>query len=158
MQQFKETPGAVLLGTSSFWEGVDAPGSSCEIVVIPRLPFHVPTEPLSQALATKAEQEYGESFFSYSVPEAVIRLRQGAGRLIRSAADRGALIILDNRIVTKSYGRTFAASLGGDLKAFHTPDELLDELGRFFDRTSEGGGERYIPLDEAPDSYGDEPA
>ncbi len=164
MQQFKETPGAILLGTSSFWEGVDAPGTSCEIVIIPRLPFHVPTEPLAQAMAVKAEQEYGESFYSYSIPEAVIRLRQGAGRLIRTATDRGALVILDSRIVTKSYGRTFVASLDGKLEIYRAVDEMVNELDRFFGSGTgcrdTGGGrvERYIPLDEEPDTGGDDPA
>lgn len=145
MQQFKRARKALLLGTSSFWEGVDAPGEQCEIVIIPRLPFQVPTEPLTQALARKAEEEFGESFFSYSVPEAIIRLRQGAGRLIRSAEDRGALVILDCRMVTKGYGRAFAASLDGPLETFDSIDSLESGVDTFF---ASEGGRRYVPVEE----------
>lgn len=147
MLQFKRSSQAILLGTSSFWEGVDAPGEECEMVVIPRLPFAVPTEPLTQALAHKAETEYGESFFSYSVPEAIIRLRQGAGRLIRSTTDRGALVILDNRLVSKGYGRAFAASLDGPLQVFDGVEELSAALGSFFEHQPHDRL-RYVPQED----------
>ncbi|MBD3242830.1 MAG: hypothetical protein GF331_19720, partial [Chitinivibrionales bacterium] len=148
LEQFKDSSGAILLGAASFWEGIDAAGEACEIVVIPRLPFQVPTEPLAQALAHKAEEEFGESFYSYSIPEAVIRFRQGAGRLIRSANDRGALIVLDKRIVTKGYGKAFIRSLEGTFEPVNSRDALADKLECFFsgDTVRE---ERYIPFDDA---------
>ena len=132
LDEFKRQKRAVLLGADSFWEGIDVPGKACEIVVIARLPFPVPTHPLTRALARKMEQEKGESFFSFSVPEAVIRFRQGTGRLIRTSQDRGALIVLDARIVTKGYGRQFSSSLEGTFDSFATLDDMVDALAVFF--------------------------
>lgn len=132
LDQFKQTQGALLLGTDSFWEGVDAPGESCEIVVIARLPFPVPTHPLVEALGKRAEEQYGDSFMSFAVPEAIIKFRQGTGRLIRSHTDRGALIILDNRIITKGYGKHFIRAINSTFKTFDTTDAMLEEMKLFF--------------------------
>jgi Rad3-related DNA helicase len=118
LEEFKAQSGMILLGTDSFWEGVDAPGEACEAVVIPRLPFPVPTHPITMAMGKRMERVYGNSFFSYSVPEAVIKFRQGIGRLIRSAEDKGALIVLDNRIITKGYGKQFSATIGSAVNEF----------------------------------------
>lgn len=148
LEQFKDSSGAILLGAASFWEGIDAAGEACEMVVMPRLPFQVPTEPLAQALAHKAEEEFGESFYSYSIPEAVIRFRQGAGRLIRGARDRGALIVLDKRIVTKGYGKAFIRSLDGPFEPSDSIDSLAEKLEAFFSGNAVRE-ERYIPFDEA---------
>jgi len=134
LNKFKESKKSVLLGTSSFWEGIDAPGEACEIVLIPRLPFPVPTHPLTQALAAKMEAQSGDSFFGFSVPEAVIKFRQGAGRLIRTASDRGALIVLDSRIIGKSYGRVFCGSLDGEFTAAGSVEEMIDAVAAFFKR------------------------
>jgi len=133
LEQFKAQSGMILLGTDSFWEGIDAPGEACEAVVIPRLPFPVPTHPLTQALGRRMEELYGSSFFSYSVPEAIIKFRQGAGRLIRSAADRGALVVLDNRILTKGYGKQFSRALGGRLNEFADVNEMTEKMRDFFE-------------------------
>lgn len=150
LERFTQSKGAILLGTASFWEGVDAPGEACEAVVIPRLPFPVPTHPLVQALAEKAAREHGESFVSYMIPEAVIRLRQGAGRLIRTPTDRGTLLVLDKRIVTRGYGKCFMRSLGGSFETFADMEAMLKAVNYFFQSPPAGGGElSYVPLDEA---------
>ena len=133
LEQFKAQSGMILLGTDSFWEGVDAPGEACEAVIIPRLPFPVPTHPLTQALGKRMEELHGSSFFSYSVPEAIIKFRQGTGRLIRSAGDRGALVVLDNRILTKGYGKQFSRSVGSPLNEFDSVDGMVEKMRDFFD-------------------------
>ena len=102
---------AVILGTSSFWEGVDLPGQSLELLVITKLPFSVPTDPLVEARSQAIEREGGSAFQQYLLPEAVIRLRQGFGRLIRSKTDRGQVVICDSRIVNNEYGQAFLRSL-----------------------------------------------
>ncbi len=134
LDRFRETRGSALLGTDSFWEGIDVPGEACEIVVIPRLPFPVPSNPLVQALCNRNEQVHGDSFFSYCVPEAVIKFRQGAGRLIRRPEDRGALVVLDNRMATRGYGKKFMRSLEGDFIRCEDIDAAAHEIASFFRR------------------------
>jgi ATP-dependent DNA helicase DinG len=107
LESFKATDRAVLLGTRSFWEGVDVPGASLSIVVLTKLPFDVPTDPL---IAARSET-YEDSFQQYYLPEAILKFRQGFGRLIRTASDRGVVAILDRRVLTKQYGRLFLESL-----------------------------------------------
>ena len=107
LESFKSTERAVLLGTRSFWEGVDVPGSALSVVVITKLPFDVPTDPL---IAARSEM-YEDSFNEYYLPEAILKFRQGFGRLIRTASDRGIVAILDRRVLTKQYGRLFLESL-----------------------------------------------
>jgi ATP-dependent DNA helicase DinG len=111
LAQFRKSGNAVLFGTDSFWEGVDVKGDALRLVIIARLPFQVPTEPVQQARAEKIKAEGGDSFRDYSVPQAVIKFRQGFGRLIRSRDDHGAVLILDRRLITKGYGRIFLRSL-----------------------------------------------
>jgi len=101
----------VLFATSSFWQGVDVQGEALSCVIISKLPFAVPTDPVVAARQKHIEKEGGNSFYEYSVPEAIIALKQGLGRLIRSANDRGVLSILDPRLRTKGYGRLFIQSL-----------------------------------------------
>jgi len=111
LQEFRAGGKAVLLGTDSFWEGVDVPGQALSLVVLTRLPFRVPTEPVQRARAERIELRGGDAFLEYSVPQAVIRFRQGFGRLIRSRRDRGAVVVLDPRVVTRRYGGIFVRSL-----------------------------------------------
>ena len=111
LEQFRLTPNAVLFATSSFWQGVDVPGEQLSCVIIDRLPFAVPSDPVVAARVKAIEAEGGNAFFQYQVPAAVITLKQGFGRLIRSLHDRGLLVLLDNRILKKQYGRVFVESL-----------------------------------------------
>jgi len=111
LEEFRLTPNAVLFATSSFWQGVDVQGEQLSCVIIDRLPFAVPTDPVVAARVKAIDAEGGNAFFQYQVPSAVITLKQGFGRLIRSLHDRGLLVLLDNRILKKQYGRVFVESL-----------------------------------------------
>ena len=111
LEQFRLTPNAVLFGTSSFWQGVDVQGDQLSCVIIDRLPFAVPTDPVVAARVRAVDAEGGNAFFDFQVPAAVITLKQGFGRLIRSLHDRGLLVLMDNRILKKQYGRIFLESL-----------------------------------------------
>jgi len=111
IERFRETPNAVLFATSSFWQGVDVRGEQLSCVIIDKLPFAVPTDPVVAARTKFIDENGGKSFFDYSVPQAIISLKQGIGRLIRSKTDRGVIAILDSRLRTKSYGRDFLNSL-----------------------------------------------
>ena len=111
LEEFKTTPRSVLFGTDSFWMGVDVPGEALSNVIITRLPFAVPDHPLIEAKLELIEARGGDAFTQFSLPEAILKLRQGVGRLIRTKGDRGIIVILDNRIVTKAYGRAFLKAL-----------------------------------------------
>ena len=111
LEQFKSTPRSVLFGTDSFWSGVDVPGEALSNVIITRLPFAVPDHPLIEAKLELIQQRGGDAFTEFSLPEAILKLRQGVGRLIRTKTDHGIVVILDNRIVTKPYGRAFMQAL-----------------------------------------------
>jgi DNA polymerase-3 subunit epsilon/ATP-dependent DNA helicase DinG len=107
LEAFRQSERAVLMGTRSFWEGVDVQGEALSALVIVKLPFAVPTDPI---VAARSET-FDSPFYNYTVPEAILALRQGFGRLIRSASDRGVCTILDRRLLSKSYGRLFIESL-----------------------------------------------
>jgi ATP-dependent DNA helicase DinG len=111
LEKFRETPNAVLFATSSFWQGVDVRGEQLSCVIIDKLPFAVPSDPVVAARQRYIDDQGGSSFYEYSVPQAIISLKQGLGRLIRSATDKGVLAILDPRLRTKAYGRLFLESL-----------------------------------------------
>lgn len=111
LEEFRNTPNSVIFGTSSFWSGVDVPGDALSNVIIVRLPFAVPSHPLIKARTERVDQISGSAFFNYSVPEAVLKFRQGFGRLIRTRDDKGIVVILDSRVVSKSYGRIFLDSI-----------------------------------------------
>ncbi len=111
LEKFRATPHAVLFATSSFWQGVDVRGQQLSCVIIDKLPFAVPSDPVVAARQRFIDDQGGSSFYEYSVPQAIISLKQGLGRLIRSATDRGVLAVLDPRLTTKGYGRTFLESL-----------------------------------------------
>ena len=132
ISRFKREKPAFLFGTDSFWEGVDIPGDALELVAITKLPFDVPTDPVFQAKSEMIEARGGNSFYELSIPEAVIRFRQGFGRLIRNRQDFGAVLILDNRVSTKSYGRMFLNSLPVTAKSFANADEMWLQLERWF--------------------------
>lgn len=111
LEEFKMTESAVLFATASFWQGVDVKGEALSAVIIDKLPFQVPSDPLVAARTAHIQNTGGNAFSEYQVPNAVLRLKQGFGRLIRSTTDRGILAVLDNRLSTKSYGKLFMQSL-----------------------------------------------
>ena len=111
LEEFRATPNCVLFATSSFWQGVDVQGEQLSCVIIDRLPFAVPSDPVVAARVKSIDERGGNAFFEYQVPSAVITLKQGFGRLIRSLHDRGLVALLDNRILKKAYGRAFVESL-----------------------------------------------
>jgi predicted DnaQ family exonuclease/DinG family helicase len=130
-RQFKRDLRSVLLGTHSFWEGVDVVGETLSCLVLARLPFAVFTDPVIEARCERLEAEGQNPFINYSVPHAVIRFRQGFGRLIRHRNDRGVVIVADRRIVSKYYGQYFRDAMPTDLQVCHDPTTLLDEIEEF---------------------------
>ena len=132
LKRFKRHTNSVLFGTDSFWEGVDVEGEALENVIITKLPFKVPSEPIIEARYEAIEKAGGNPFFEYAVPLAVLKFKQGFGRLIRRKTDRGSVIIFDNRVVQKSYGKRFIRSLPECQTAIGTREQVFTELKRFF--------------------------
>jgi ATP-dependent DNA helicase DinG len=111
LQQFREITDSVLVAVASFWEGVDVPGESLSCVIIDKLPFEVPSDPVLQARISDIKDSGGNPFFDFQVPRAILTLRQGVGRLMRTSEDRGLIAVMDGRLYSKRYGRTFLKSL-----------------------------------------------
>ncbi|CAM3055639.1 ATP-dependent DNA helicase DinG [Filibacter tadaridae] len=134
LKSFRQFNNAVLFGTNSFWEGVDVPGETLTTVIVVRLPFSSPEEPVFKAKAAKMTGKGVNPFTEYALPEAVMRLRQGFGRLIRSSADKGFFIILDRRIETKSYGSSFLESLPNVPIKKVSLEHMVNELENCYNR------------------------
>jgi ATP-dependent DNA helicase DinG len=131
LDAFKADLSSVLFATDSFWEGIDAPGETLQLVVICKLPFRVPTDPVQLARSEAVEKKGGNAFMEISLPEAVIRLKQGFGRLIRHSQDRGVVVILDSRIATKRYGGLFIQSLPECRLVAEGLETITREVSRF---------------------------
>lgn len=134
LDRFVADPRAVLFATDSFWEGVDVRGDALRCVIITKLPFRVPTEPIEQARVEEIERRGGNAFAEHALPQAVIKLKQGFGRLIRSRTDRGAVVLLDSRVVRKAYGRTFLESLPPARRLIADGPTVWGEVESFFAR------------------------
>lgn len=132
LDRFRQARGAVLLGTDSFWEGIDLPGDALQVVVLVKLPFAVPSDPVIQAQIERIDRAGRNSFMEFLVPEAVIKFRQGFGRLIRSTEDHGAVVVLDQRVIGTAYGKLFLDSLPTGHQVYRTADDLIEGVTRWF--------------------------
>ena len=133
INQFREYKNSILFGTDSFWEGVDVPGDALELLLITKLPFDVPTEPLISAKLEMIKRSGGNPFMDFSVPEAIIKFRQGFGRLIRHKDDFGAVLVCDNRLSRMQYGQQFLKSLPVNGQLIKDQDSLFSELANWFE-------------------------
>jgi len=132
LARFRDAGNAILLGTASFWEGVDVPGDALRALLIAKLPFKVPTEPITAAHCEAIAARGGDSFVEYMLPHASLRLKQGFGRLIRSSVDRGVVVIADPRVVTKRYGRGLLEGLPPARRIVGRWAELLGTIEQFY--------------------------
>lgn len=136
LRRFTDAGHAILLGTASFWEGVDVPGDPLRALVLSKLPFKVPTEPLTAAHCEAIERRGGDAFREYMIPHASLRLKQGFGRLIRTATDHGAVLLMDPRAHSKSYGRDLIDGLPPARRVIAPWHEVSQEIARFYSRAS----------------------
>ena len=132
LNRFRESGRAVLLGTASFWEGVDVPGEALRALMLAKLPFRVPTEPVTAAHCEAIVAGGGDAFVEYMLPHAALRLKQGFGRLIRSGTDRGVVVIADPRIVTKAYGRGLLDGLPAARRRIGAWEEIVEDVRNFY--------------------------
>jgi ATP-dependent DNA helicase DinG len=149
LQRFRDAGRAVLLGTATFWEGIDVPGDALRAVLLAKLPFRVPTEPMVAAQCEAIEARGGNSFVEYMLPHASLRLKQGFGRLIRTGTDRGVVVLADPRVVTKRYGRGLLAGLPPARQLVGGWGDIEPQLFRFYGRSHASGSARER-LPEAP--------
>jgi ATP-dependent DNA helicase DinG len=132
LARFRESERAILLGTASFWEGVDVPGRALRGLLIARLPFRVPSEPVTAAHCEAITERGGDAFAEYMVPHAALRLKQGFGRLIRTATDRGVIVLVDPHAVSKSYGRSLLRDLPPARRVSGPWNSILKQLQIFY--------------------------
>lgn len=132
IERFKKRDRSILFGTDSFWEGVDVVGDALRCVIIVKLPFKVPSDPLFQARCESITQKGGSPFFEYSLPHAVVKFKQGFGRLVRNKNDRGCIVCLDQRLVTKGYGKLFLKSLPQCNHLFEPVSSLKEKMKAFY--------------------------
>jgi ATP-dependent DNA helicase DinG len=135
IESFKAQDGSVLFGTDSFWEGVDVAGEALRCVIIVKLPFKVPNDPLVEAQGERLLAQGKNPFFDFSVPQAVMKFKQGFGRLMRKKTDRGCIVCLDKRLISKSYGKLFLNSLPPCRTLFDRSDAIFQEMRNFYIRT-----------------------
>jgi ATP-dependent DNA helicase DinG len=147
LAEFKEKVDSVLLATSSFWQGIDVPGEALTCLLIDKLPFEVPDDPLVAARMERMEEQGKSSFYAFQIPRAVIQLKQGIGRLIRSASDHGIIVLFDSRLLTKSYGRVFLKSLPS-CRTVHS----IGEIGGFISNAEADSGGDIMPNGSSNDS------
>jgi ATP-dependent DNA helicase DinG len=124
LQRFRQDVHSVLFATQSFWEGIDVPGEALSCLIITRLPFEVPDDPRLEGIAESLRDQGREPFTEYQLPQAVLRFRQGFGRLIRNKTDRGVVCVLDNRITQRAYGRMFINSLPKNIPLVNNPGHI----------------------------------
>jgi ATP-dependent DNA helicase DinG len=134
LRRFRESERAVLVGTASFWEGVDVPGRALRALIIAKLPFKVPNEPVTAAHCESIERHGGDAFREYMLPHASLRLKQGFGRLIRTATDRGVIVLVDPRVISKSYGRTLLEALPPARRLVGQWPAVLEHIQAFYAR------------------------
>ncbi|HEX6534311.1 MAG TPA: helicase C-terminal domain-containing protein [Gemmatimonadaceae bacterium] len=137
LRRFRESGRAILLGTASFWEGVDVSGDALRGLVLSKLPFRVPSEPLTAAHCEAIDERGGDSFRDFMLPHAALRLKQGFGRLIRTTTDRGVVVLCDPRVLTKGYGRELLATLPPARRVIGRWDMVREEISRFYRRSGD---------------------
>lgn len=135
LQRFKEMENSVLFATNSFWEGVDVVGDALRCVIVVKLPFQVPSEPIVQARTEAIFAKGGNAFMDYVVPHAIVKFKQGIGRLIRHSKDRGCIVCLDSRLMTKAYGKHFLHSLPKSKQVFEDDEKLIFAMLDFYKKT-----------------------
>ena len=151
LARFRESGRAILLGTASFWEGVDVPGQALRALLIAKLPFRVPSEPITAAHCEAIAARGGDAFVEYMLPHAALRLKQGFGRLIRSGTDRGVVVIADPRIVTKTYGRGLLEGLPPARRQIGKWNDILEQVKEFY--SDQQILRRFAPQDDKSGSF-----